>query len=35
MQVSIYFPREAKGNRVRNMFRGLEMYGVRGAVSKK
>lgn len=32
--VTVYFPREAKGSRVRNLFRGLEMYGVRGAVSK-
>lgn len=33
-QVEVYFPRETKGSRVRNLFRGLEMYGVRGAVSK-
>ncbi|MGI6781225.1 MAG: hypothetical protein ACOX56_00060 [Acholeplasmataceae bacterium] len=32
--VAVYFPREARGSRVRNLFRGLEMYGVRGAVSK-
>ena len=32
--VSVYFPREAKGSRVRNFYRGLEMFGVRGAVSK-
>ncbi|HKL94880.1 MAG TPA: hypothetical protein VJ845_00475 [Haploplasma sp.] len=32
--VEVYLPREAKGSRVRNLFRGLEMYGVRGAVSK-
>jgi len=32
--VSVYFPREARGSRVRNFYRGLEMFGVRGAVSK-
>lgn len=32
--VSVYLPREAKGSRVRNFYRGLEMFGVRGAVSK-
>lgn len=32
--VAVYFPREARGSRVRNFYRGLEMFGVRGAVSK-
>lgn len=32
--VAIYFPRESKGNRVQNIIRGLEMFGVRGVISK-
>jgi putative aldouronate transport system substrate-binding protein len=32
--VEIYFPRDASNSRIRNLFRGLEMYGVRGAFSR-
>ncbi len=32
--IEMYFPREKGGNRVRQMFRGLEMFGVRGASSR-
>lgn len=32
--VEVYFPRTAEDSRVRNLFRGLEMYGVRGAFSR-
>lgn len=32
--VEVYFPREGKGSRIRNLFRGLEMFGVRGAFSR-
>ena len=32
--VEVLFPREAKGSRIRNLFRGLEMFGVRGVVSR-
>eukprot|EP01155_Anaeramoeba_flamelloides_P017807 Anaeramoba_flamelloidesa568333_204.p1 GENE.a568333_204~~a568333_204.p1 ORF type:complete len:679 (-),score=76.83 a568333_204:285-2321(-) len=32
--VEVFFPRESKGSRIRNLFRGLEMFGVRGVVSR-
>ncbi|HHX76082.1 MAG TPA: hypothetical protein GX698_01740 [Acholeplasmataceae bacterium] len=32
--IEMYFPREKGGNRVRQMFRGLEMFGLRGASSR-
>ena len=32
--VEVLFPREAKGSRIRNLFRGLEMFGIRGVVSR-
>jgi len=32
--VEVYFPRDASNSRIRNLFRGLEMYGVRGAFSR-
>ncbi|WP_025724469.1 hypothetical protein [Acholeplasma granularum] len=32
--IEMYFPREKGGNRVRQMFRGLEMFGIRGASSR-
>lgn len=33
-QIDGYFPRETKGNRVRQMFRGMEMFGLRGVGSR-
>lgn len=32
--VEVYFPRTSETSRIRNLFRGLEMYGVRGAFSR-
>ena len=32
--VEVYFPREPKGSRIRNLFRGLEMFGLRGVFSR-
>ncbi|MDI6452490.1 hypothetical protein [Peloplasma aerotolerans] len=32
--VDIIFPREAAGNRIRNLFRGMEMFGLRGMFSR-
>jgi len=32
--IEMYFPREKSGARVRQMFRGLEMFGLRGASSR-
>lgn len=32
--IEMYFPREKGGNRVRQMFRGLELFGLRGASSR-
>ncbi len=32
--VEIYFPRESRGNRIRNLFRGMEMFGLRGVFSR-
>lgn len=32
--LDLYFPRETKGNRVRQMFRGMEMFGLRGVNSR-
>lgn len=32
--VEVYFPREGKGNRIRNLFRGMEMFGLRGVFSR-
>lgn len=32
--IEMYFPREKSGSRVRQMFRGLEMFGLRGASSR-
>lgn len=32
--IEIYFPREKGGNRIRQMFRGLEMFGLRGVSSR-
>ncbi|MDD3958058.1 MAG: hypothetical protein PHO96_04150 [Candidatus Izemoplasmatales bacterium] len=32
--VEVYFPREAAGNRIRNLFRGMEMWGLRGVFSR-
>ncbi len=33
--VEAYFPREPKGSRIRNLFRGLEMFGQRGVFSRQ
>ncbi len=32
--VEVLFPREGKGNRIRNLFRGMEMFGMRGVFSR-
>jgi putative aldouronate transport system substrate-binding protein len=32
--VEVYFPREPKGSRIKNLFRGLEMFGLRGVFSR-
>ena len=32
--VEVYFPRTSETSRIKNLFRGLEMYGVRGAFSR-
>lgn len=32
--VEIMFPREDRGNRIRNLFRGMEMFGLRGVFSR-
>ncbi|MCF7932894.1 MAG: hypothetical protein K9K93_06975 [Acholeplasmataceae bacterium] len=33
-EVEVYFPREGKGSRIRNLFRGMEMFGQRGMHSR-
>lgn len=32
--VEVIFPRESRGSRIRNLFRGMEMYGLRGMHSR-
>jgi putative aldouronate transport system substrate-binding protein len=32
--VEVMFPRESTGNRIRNLFRGMEMFGLRGVFSR-
>ncbi|PKK93451.1 MAG: hypothetical protein CVV61_04595 [Tenericutes bacterium HGW-Tenericutes-6] len=32
--VEVIFPRESSGNRIRNLFRGMEMFGLRGMFSR-
>ena len=32
--VEVMFPRESSGNRIRNLFRGMEMFGLRGVFSR-
>ncbi len=33
-EVEVLFPRESKGSRIRNLFRGMEMFGLRGVFSR-
>ncbi len=33
-EVEVLFPRESRGSRIRNLFRGMEMFGLRGVFSR-
>jgi putative aldouronate transport system substrate-binding protein len=33
-EIEVYFPRENTGNRIRNLLRGMEMWGLRGVFSR-